>query len=483
MQAMDVKRQAEDAAALLEAIAEDRRLLADLDPDLRQRLLISAGRVSKPDKGARRALAREKRRRDKVEKRDTDRALLGRTEIRRLRDNPIFETPRRRGEPLVEEPERRPPLGNVSDPRVCYVCRERYTTVHWFYDQMCVACGDFNHDKRGQTADLTGRVALVTGGRVKIGYQSAIVLLRAGARVLCTTRFPVDAAERFSREEDFADWGDRLEIHGVDLRHTPSVEALCAQLVASHARLDFIVNNACQTVRRPPGFYEHLMEKELGAGPSSEVHALVASQRTAVPVPSAALSQLRLLEEDRVDPTALFPLGKLDADLQQVDLRRVNSWRLKMHETSTVELLEVHLVNAVAPFVLNARLKPLMMAVPTADKHIVNVSAMEGQFYRTYKSDRHPHTNMAKASLNMMTRTSAADYVQHGIHMNSVDTGWVTDEDPAHHAARKRAQDDFHPPLDIVDGAARILDPILHGINSGEHIWGQFLKNYAPTDW
>jgi NAD(P)-dependent dehydrogenase (short-subunit alcohol dehydrogenase family) len=195
------------------------------------------------------------------------------------------------------------------------------------------------------------------------------------------------------------------------------------------------------------------------------------------------LSQLALVDEDRERGEHLFPTGQLDADLQQVDLREVNSWRLRLAEVPTVELLEVHLVNAVAPFVLNARLKPLMQAVPTGDKHIINVSAMEGQFYRIFKTDRHPHTNMAKASLNMLTRTSAADYVNDGIHMNSVDTGWVTDEDPIVHAQKKREMHRFHPPLDIVDGAARIVDPIFTGVRTGEHTWGQFLKDYQPTDW
>lgn len=508
----------------LEAIVQDRRLLAAITPDDRKRLLMAAGAVFTPDQAARRQMIKAVTRLRKVERTRRDEKSRAETGIRELRRKPVFTSPNvfpppatEQGEPLVDgdQAARSPSGPTLVDARHCYTCKKDFTDIHHFYDQLCPSCAELNFRKRTELADLTGRVALLTGGRVKIGYQAGLKLLRSGAHLIVTTRFSRDCAMRYAAEPDFEQWGHRLEVFGLDLRHTPSVEAFCGHMLATRTRLDFIVNNACQTVRRPPGFYAHMMEHETAVVDAMPEHvrrivgsyeglrgyhilpeaenamthqqaekALAARLSDVAGLTHAAeLSQVALLPEELEAQKDLFPQGRLDQDLQQVDLRGRNSWRLLLAEVPVVELLEVHLVNAVAPFVMNARLKPLMLRTGNRDKHIVNVSAVEGQFYRSFKTTRHPHTNMAKAALNMMTRTAAADYQADGIHMNSVDTGWVTDEDPVDIAARKTAEHRFHPPLDIVDGAARICDPIITGINTGVHIWGQFLKDYRATNW
>ncbi|WP_305784522.1 SDR family NAD(P)-dependent oxidoreductase [Symbioplanes lichenis] len=407
--------------------------------------------------------------------------------------------------------------GTLRQPRGCYICKQRYTEVDAFYHQLCPACAASNHAKREARTDLTGRRALLTGGRAKIGMYIALRLLRDGAHTTITTRFPNDAVRRFSAMPDSGDWLHRLRVVGLDLRDPAQVVAL-AESVAARGPLDILINNAAQTVRRPPGSYsaitaaesDHVdpgpVEVEYLGGPSAHTAALAAAATTESGDHSPAGSGIGLTgagaelaataQAAAFTPHALTALALTGgsasmeriADLTAIDagglvpdLAATNSWSDRVHEVLPLELLEVQLCNVTAPFILVSRLREAMLRSPFKRRYVVNVSAMEGIFHRGYKGAGHPHTNMAKAALNMLTRTSAEDMFADGILMTSVDTGWITDERP-HPTKVRLADEGFHAPLDLVDGAARVYDPIVRG-EAGEDVYGCFLKDYAPVPW
>ena len=428
--------------------------------------------------------------------------------------------------PTPPETSRQTFVGELQIPRGCYVCHERYTLVDAFYHWLCPACARDNQARRDQGIDLTGRRALLTGGRAKIGMYIALRLLRDGADLTITTRFPRDAARRFAALADSADWLDRLSIVGIDLRDPGQVTAL-ADEVAAGGPLDILVNNACQTVRRSPGSYRHLLAGEdepltgdaarvrtLEVGRSRQAHpaSLVAALQdpTAPGTPTtgpdarrdgsrAGSPDLAASAEERTahaltanasvaahrDGTAVDAGGLLP------DHATSNSWTQHVEQVEPLEMLEVQLCNQVAPFLLVSRLRPAMRAAvqrrqeqvgSAARAYVVNVSAMEGQFSRRYKGAGHPHTNMAKAALNMLTRTSAEEMFRSDrILMTAVDTGWITDERP-HEQKLDIADQGWRAPLDLVDGAARVYDPVVRG-EAGEDLYGIFLKDYRPYPW
>jgi NAD(P)-dependent dehydrogenase (short-subunit alcohol dehydrogenase family) len=382
--------------------------------------------------------------------------------------------------------------GTLIRARACYICKVRYTEVDAFYHQLCPDCAASSRLRRDARTDLSGRRALLTGGRAKIGMHIALRLLRDGAHTTITTRFPNDAVRRFASMPDSADWLHRLRIAGVDLRDPAQVIAL-ADSVAEQGPLDILINNAAQTVRRSPQAYAPLAQAEsapLPAGPLPETvtfgrtrdaHPKAVTDSTGHWAPSPEAIAALALTARSASPARIAARTAIDAGGLLPDLHETNSWVQTVDQVDPLELLEVQLCNSTAPFILISRLRPAMAAAAARRKYVVNVSAMEGQFGRGYKGPGHPHTNMAKAALNMLTRTSAQEMLSDRILMTAVDTGWITDERP-HPTKMRLADEGFHAPLDLVDGAARVYDPIVRG-EAGEDLYGCFLKDYRPSAW
>ncbi len=436
---------------LLQRIADDTSLISDNNT--------IKSLIAKVYKEGRRQVRREIQ--DK--KSAHDRALLEETG-RCKEENPISETAPKRL--LADESEYSAVL---LQQRKCYSCKESYNTLDNYYHMLCPRCATQHKEMRDKRVDLTGKSALITGGRIKIGFQLALKMLRDGARVLITTRFPKDAIKKYAKEPDFESWKDRIKIFNLDFRQLHMVNNFITRMNEDE-QLDILVNNAAQTISRPQEYYSELIEAE-------NLDVLESEREKLLGWASDHINQQ--LSTDKA-LSKLFPRGMLGSDGQQLDLREKNSWLLSLAEVPLNELLEVHVVNTFAPFMLIQGLVGLMTD-KTTPSFIINVSAMEGQFNRANKTVRHVHTNMAKAGLNMVTRTSAADLQKCNIFMNSVDTGWITQENPFPVEQRIR-ENGFVPPLDEIDGAARIYAPIIDGM-MGKCVFGKFLKDYRECPW
>lgn len=383
--------------------------------------------------------------------------------------------------------------GTLIRPRACYVCKDKYTRVDAFYHQLCPRCAAENHAKRDARTDLTGRRALLTGGRAKIGMYIALRLLRDGAHLTITTRFPNDAIRRFAAMEDSADWLHRLRIVGIDLRDPAQVVAL-ADDVAAQGPLDILVNNAAQTVRRSP---RRVLRPRRGRvrSPARRPAAGGAHLRQTLGRAPGRAGRVAAVATDRRVAHLARAGGRVGH--ARPDRRRCRGRRrggccpiwctptAGCRPSARSSRWNCSRCSCATPWRRSSwstgcgrRWRP----PPARRTYVVNVSAMEGQFAgRRYKGAGHPHTNMAKAALNMLTRTSAEDLRADGILMTAVDTGWITDERP-HHTKLRLAEEGFHAPLDLVDGAARVYDPIVQG-EAGVDLYGCFLKDYRPAPW
>jgi NAD(P)-dependent dehydrogenase (short-subunit alcohol dehydrogenase family) len=350
----------------------------------------------------------------------------------------------------------------------CYVCRQGFVELDPRYDRLCAACAALNHRKRAQRADMTGCVAVVTGARIRIGFRVALSLLRAGCVVIATSRFANDTWRRFASERDFEAFRGRLSVVALDLRRLPELERFTGWLSEERGAVDVLVNNAAQTIARPAAYYAAMREIERDAA-------------RALPDGVPAAPWL-----DAADTLSAPGLGTiaLGSGAEPEDLRATNSWRASVDEVTAGELASAHAVNALAPYVLLGGLRAALArgAALRGSAFVVNVSATEGQFSQRRKSSRHPHTNMAKAALNMLTLTVADELAREKVYVSSVDPGWVSAQNPFAQAAAMAA-DGFAPPLDDEDGAARVLDPVYSCKNGEPAVFGALLKDYVPAPW
>ncbi|CAF0809656.1 unnamed protein product [Rotaria sordida] len=404
-------------------------------------------------------------------------------------------------------------IQQLTELKFCYICKQKYHTLHFFYDQLCPSCAKLNYEKRLQTTDLTNCIALVTNGRIKIGYRIVLKLLRANCFVITTSRFSIDFLNRLNKEQDFEQWKDRIHIYEIDFRYSQLVELFTKMLIEKYDRLDFLINNVCQTIQQSKEFYQDLFNHERLIN-----YSLLSNDQQKILNGNLQFYERLIPFSNRIQQTSSssssYPLylpytnnsndsskqtsliinnTSFDVNQQSIDFRSTNSCLSHLNDLSTIEINEVLTINTLAPFILNSKLKVLMdnkHPNPESIKFIINVSTMESSFSHSNKTDQHPHTNAAFAALNMMTRTSAIDYLKSNIYMISVDTGLIKDENSSEQVIKSMIDQDFQTPFDEDDAAARVLDPIIDtykqlsdGKTNINIPYGCFLKDYHICNW
>ncbi|WP_259828291.1 SDR family NAD(P)-dependent oxidoreductase [Chryseobacterium pyrolae] len=362
-------------------------------------------------------------------------------------------------------------LTPLQIPKNCYCCNQSYQYAHSFYTRLCPKCAAQNYEKRFETADLKGRNVILTGGRVKVGFAAALKLLRNGANLVLTTRFPALALELMQQEADYEDWKEKLWVYGLDLRNLKAIQDFIDFYKTRFDTLDILINNAAQTIKYPDEYYLPIIKHE------KEKWVEFKNIQNLFPNQTEISSEIAKLEyaQNEETPVALTRFG------QPVDNREKTSWNSTLEEVSMYELVEVNLINHIAPYFLIKELKPLMKNSAFQEKFIINVTSSEGIFSYDNKTVFHPHTNMTKAALNMMTLTSAREFENDQIYMSAVDVGWIS-TGAKESLRKKQFEQGYIPPLDSVDGAARILHPIAEGIK-GNYYSGVLLKNYKINTW
>ena len=417
---------------------------------------------------------------------------------------------------------------------VCYICKKRLRTdnISKFYGRLCQKCGDYNYSFRTMKLDLAGRIAIVTGGRVKIGFCIVKKLLSYGCKVITTTRFPNDALLRFKAEPDYDIWKNNLMIYPIDFRIFQSTSNFVNYIKNNFTHIDFLINNAAQTIRRSTEYYEYLIPTEIKKLPNEDDKKIIKNEYLEIQkqIPEQLEKEkhkdinkkeeienkfenkeifnslVSLMKKDDKENNEILPLSVIASQIKIMEEKEhpriyvmggdgqpydfskgKNSWNFELDEIPFQEFTEVQIINAWTPYYLCAKLKPMLNKSPFKDKYIVNVTAFEGLFNRDKKTT-HVHTNMAKASLNMLTKTCGKYLEKEGIYMTCVDTSWVSYMDEMNRMIDDKTKENCElemacVPLDELDGAMRVLHPIIEGIKNKKYFSGVLLKDYAISNW